>query len=179
MIAENDVIIVSSQSTLTVDDDTDSIVVVPGVESVSVVSAGLLGPMGPQGPPGPASGEITVTLPTVDTRMILNLDAGASGDVDGTIISNGSTGKLLAVSFGSSVAAKWEIKKISGVSSITVDVRYTGGFCNVPDGVWTTPHPDFVTLDGNGEDIFFRVTITNLDARNTADVHATLYMDEE
>lgn len=149
---------------------------------VSVVSRAAQGPVGPSGPTGPAgpsgADSLEVTVAIVDALTEFNLAAGSSADLDGTPIALGSTGELRRVSVGSSVACKWEVKKLVGLAETMVDVFYTGGLADGPAEPWVTPLTGFVTLLGNGVDVRYRVTVTNLDGLWAADVHATIYVNE-
>lgn len=121
---------------------------------------------------------VGVEQPVVDALSSSSLAAGASIDLDGTTIANLATGKLMAVSVGSSAACKWVIKTRNGGVEVEKGTIYTGGLCGGPSGCFQPPDKNFITLAGSGVDENFRVTVTNLDYENAADVKATIFWDE-
>lgn len=111
-----------------------------------------------------------------DTLSSAALGAGSSVDLDGTAISVASTGKLLGVEVSSTVGCKWEIKTRDGAVLVVIAVFNTAH--PTLSRTITLPSSDFATLGyGNGDENF-RVTVTNLDQNNSADVYATIYWDE-
>lgn len=145
--------------------------------ALELLSEGI---MGPPGPPGEQGGDVpTPTLPIVDPQSSSDLAAGDSVNLESTAIADGSAGKLQQITLSSSVPAKWVIKKsVSGVDT-TLDVVFTSGNSGqTPSHEWEPPHQDYTEITGNGADIFFRVTATNLDARNAASVYVTFFINE-
>lgn len=115
-----------------------------------------------------------VTLPVKSVLSQINLAAGASVDLDAANVPLNTTAKLLKVHVASSVAAKWEIRtRVNGVVA-THDIIITepGSY------PWTPPDEEFIAIQG-GAASNFRITVTNRDAFNAADVYATVYWDEE
>jgi hypothetical protein len=104
------------------------------------------------------------------------LAAGVSVDLDVSALPAASTGYLMAVLVSATVPCKWEIKSRDGAVEIVFDVIVTS-IAN-PTFAWTTPDKRFNTLAYVGGDENFRVTATNLDQANAADVYATVYWDE-
>lgn len=154
-------------------------------DNVSIVSIGIQGPVGPPGatgPQGPAGGtgeEEVPTFPIVDPKSSSNLAAGASVNLDSVVVANTKTGKVQQITLSSSAPCKWEIKKSSGGVDTTLDIILTSGNSgNMPSHEWEPPHKDYATLAGNGSNTFFRVAVTNLDARNQASVYVTFFFDE-
>ena len=117
--------------------------------------------------------------PVRDVLSSANLAAGSSVDLDGTGIAAGSTGKLIAVELASSAACKWAVKTRDGAIELTMGVKFTSGLAGgKPSDVFTPPDKGFCILVGAGVDENFRVTVTNLDQQNAADVYATIWWDE-
>lgn len=115
--------------------------------------------------------------PVSDYKTQANLAAGASIDLDGSAIGNGTTGKLKRVLVSSSVPCKWTIIKRDGASETIIGVIRTGGFGSGPDGIFEPPNKHYNTLaygDGNEN---FRVTAKNQWIL-AADVDATIFWDE-
>lgn len=151
------------------------------VVASELLSEGIVGPPGPQGPAGSGSGgeEDVPTFPVTDPKTSANLAAGASVNLDSVVIPNAKTGKCSQVTLSSSVACKWELKKSTAGVDTTLDVIFTSGNTgNAPSHEWEPPHRDYASLAGNGVNTFFRVTATNLDAHNAANVYATFFFDE-
>lgn len=122
---------------------------------------------------------VQAVSPIVDALTTLALLAGASADLNGTLIGVGKTGRLLAVEFGSSAACKWQIKTVDGAAEVVRVTLYTSGLAGQqPSRSWQTPDLNMVTRAyGNGDERF-RVTVTNLDGRNPADASVTIFWDE-
>lgn len=115
--------------------------------------------------------------PVRDTLSSSALAAGASVDLTGTAFAASTTGKLRRV-FVSSTAGlvKWIIKLRDGAVETAIGVCFTTQA--EPTFCWEPPHDseDFLTY-GDGDESF-RVTATNLDQENAADVYATIYWTE-
>ena len=116
----------------------------------------------------------------VDAVTSASLAQGASVDLDGTTIGAGTTGKLLKVTVGSSVACRWVVKTRDGAVLVTKATIYTSGLAGKPTDEYVPSSKEGVTLAGTGVDENFRVTATNLagSALEDADVHATIEWDE-
>lgn len=122
---------------------------------------------------------VVAAYPQRDPLSSSALGAGSSDDLDGSTIAAMHTGKLCAVSVASSVACKWEIKTRDGGIELTMAVIFTGGLMGgCATAMWTPPDKHFCSLQGNGIDENFRVTVTNLDGDNAADAYATIFWDE-
>lgn len=120
-----------------------------------------------------------MTTPTVTAVVGAALVAGGSTDLDSAQISSGLTGKLVAMLMTASVPLKGELKTVlNGVESGVLMTFFSRAGESLP---LTLPNKDFFTqvedatagLDG------FRVTITNLDTSQPADVYLTIFYDEE
>lgn len=156
-----------------------------GDNSLEVLEVGVQGPQGIQGPLGPpgsgggGGGSGIVGIGVMNTLTSLNLPAGGSIDLDGAVIDATTTGYLLAVDYSSSAACKWEIKTRSGGVDVLRVTKMTSGLTGgQPEGSWWSPDHNYVSQPGNGLSTTFRVTVTNLDARNAANVYATIFWDE-
>lgn len=120
-----------------------------------------------------------LTTPTTAHDSALAVGAGSPADLDSAQIPSGLTGKLVAVLMVSSVPLKGELKTVlNGVEGGVIATI----FSNAGQNSWIRlPNKDFVTqaedvtagLDG------FRLTVTNLDNVNAADVYATFFYDVE
>ena len=109
----------------------------------------------------------------------INLAAGASVNLDTFNISAGTTARLNKIHVASSAACKWEIRAVdNGIVTAPFDVIIT------PPGSddWTVPEEpiddEFIMLRGSLTSNW-RITVTNLDSANAADVYATPYWYEE
>lgn len=120
-----------------------------------------------------ANGDSFPEDPVVSALTSLALAAGASVDLDATLITTGRLGRLAAVTVAASVPLKAQIRTMPGAT--IVDTVFTSEVDLTHR--WTTPHPNFVTQDGGGGGRF-RITITNLDTIDPGDVYATAYFDE-
>ena len=120
-----------------------------------------------------------MSTPTTSEDSSTNLAVATPTDLDSAQINSGLTGKLVAVLMSASVPLKGELKTVlNGVESSTILTMFSiaGG-----NGMLLMPNKDFITqvedatpgLDG------FRLTVTNLDNENAADVYATFFYDEE
>jgi hypothetical protein len=102
--------------------------------------------------------------------------AGGQADLDATQISSGLTGKLVQVIIASSVPFKATLHTVTNAAPSGVLVTWIGRAVDT-----TFTHKKFITVAQNagaGLDSF-RITITNLDTSEAADVYATFFYDEE
>jgi hypothetical protein len=102
--------------------------------------------------------------------------AGGQADLDASQISSGLTGKLVQVIIASSVPFKATLHTVTNATPSGVLVTWIGRSVDT-----TLAHKKFITVAQNagaGLDSF-RVTITNLDTSEAADVYATFFYDEE
>lgn len=120
-----------------------------------------------------------MTSPTIAFATSSNLADGGMTDLDSSQIGSGLTGKLVAILLTASVPVKGELKTVlNGIESSIILVMFAKAGESV---LLYLPNKDFVTqaedatagLDG------FRVSVTNLDNENAADVYATFFYDEE
>lgn len=118
---------------------------------------------------------IDVVNPICDYLSSADLAAGASVDLDGTAISASAIGKLQAVMVASTVPCKWRISARDGAAETNVGVIVTSP-ANLTY-TWTPPDKRYNTLSG-GASANFRVSVTNLDNQNAANVYASIYWDE-
>lgn len=142
---------------------------------------GPQGPIGPMGPPGTGSGGGTspIGLAVIEPRTIANLAAGASDSVDSTPVGGGKFGYLLAVTYASSVACKWEFFTVSAGVPVLQITRMTSGLgAGQPEGAWYTPGHDYIAVADVAGTEGFRVVVTNLDDTLTANAYAEIYWDE-
>ncbi len=119
-----------------------------------------------------------MSSPTMSHTTSAALASGGSTDLDSAQISSGLTGKLAGFLATSSVPLKVELKTVlNGAESA---VRLTV-FPGLAAEIIILPSKNFVTqvesatpgLDG------FRLTVTNLDTTQAADVYGTFFYDEE
>ena len=104
--------------------------------------------------------------------------SGASVDLDSSQISSGKTGELVAVLVCASVALKAELKTVlNAVASGTKAVIFAKAGETTP---WNVPSKKFFkqAQDAGAGFDGFRLTITNLDTTEVADVYATFLYDE-
>lgn len=113
--------------------------------------------------------------PKHSTPSATNLAAGASVDLDGDAIVSLTRGRLEMVTVGSSIPAKWEIYAVEAGTPTLLATIYTTDTDLSRD--WRPPHRNYAGAVG-GATSRFRVTATNLDTRDAADVHASIYWDE-
>jgi hypothetical protein len=119
---------------------------------------------------------VAVLSATRTHSTVASVAAGGQVDLDASQISSGLTGKLMQVIIASSVPFKAELKTVtnavgSGVLVTWIDRSVDTTFVN----------KKFITVAENvgaGIDTF-RLTITNLDTAEAADVYATFFYDEE
>ncbi len=102
--------------------------------------------------------------------------AGGQVDVDASQISSGLTGELIQLVLSSSIPFKAELKTV------------TNGVASGVLVTWISRHVDFtvaakkfitVAQDAGAGIDTFRITFTNLDTSEAADVYATFFYDEE
>lgn len=114
--------------------------------------------------------------PLISDATSVSVAAGASVDLDSTQLSSGVTGKLLGLIVTASVPFKAELKTVlNGVP--TSKVTY---FSSDRKWDWRSPARDFISVTQSatpGLDAF-RVTVTNLDTSEAADLYATFFYDE-
>jgi len=114
--------------------------------------------------------------PQFSTQNSSALGAGASVDLTGTVITNGTTGQLMGVDVASTVPLKIEVKTVnSGGTATTRIVLFAPPYSGL---MWRAPYKTFITQAGAATNAAFRVTVTNKDANTAADVYATLYWDQ-
>jgi len=102
--------------------------------------------------------------------------AGGQVDLDAAQITVGLTGKLIQLVISSSIPFKAELKTVTNNSASGTLVTWIGRHVD-----FTLAHKKFISVAqdvGAGVDTF-RVTITNLDTSEAADVYATFFYDEE
>lgn len=113
--------------------------------------------------------------PTVSTVTSAALGAGASVDLNHTLIANGTTGRLAGIDVASTVPLKIEIKTVDGADSPTTRVVL---FAPTYSGIqWRSPYPTYITRAGAAANTRFRVTVTNKDNNTAADVYSTCFFD--
>lgn len=120
-----------------------------------------------------------MTAPTVVFATSSSLAAGGITDLDSNQIGSGLTGKLVAVLLTASVPVKGELKTVLNdvESSIILTMFARAG----ENALLPMPNKDFVTQseDVTGGFDGFRLSVTNLDNENAADVYATFFYDQE
>ena len=120
-----------------------------------------------------------MSTPTTSEDSSTNLAVATPTDLDSTQINSGLTGKLASVLMAASVPLKGELKTVlNGVESSVILTMFSiaGG-----NSMLVLPNKDFVTQAQDAGAGFdgFRLTVTNLDNENAADVYATFFYDEE
>ena len=140
------------------------------------------------GPDGTNNGDIAASNPLPG---ILGLDspkttyatsaalaAGGSTDLDSTQVTSTKTGELVAIYMGSSAALKGELKTVLNGAESAVKAVLLSRPGEV--GSWVLPSKKFYTQVESATAGFdgFRLTITNLDTSEAADVYATYLYDE-
>lgn len=103
-----------------------------------------------------------------------NLAAGASVDLDATAITTGKTGKLAQIIVAASVPLKAELKTVAAGVPTTRAVLFTTDADLTR--IWEVP-AGYYSLVG-GATSRFRLTVTNLDTVDAADVYASVLWDE-
>lgn len=123
-----------------------------------------------------ASASAAPASPQVSTVTSSALGAGASVDLDHTLITNGTTGRLDGVDVASTVPLKVEIKTVNGSNVATTRVVL---FAPTYSGIqWRSPFKTYITQAGAAASARFRVTVTNKDNATAADVYSTAYWDQ-
>ena len=120
-----------------------------------------------------------MSSPTMSHATSAALASAGSTDLDSAQISSGLTGKLVGFLASSSVPLKVELKTV--LNGIESAVRMTVFLGLGEAELIMLPSKRFVTqsesvtvgLDG------FRLTVTNLDTTQAADVYGTFFYDEE
>lgn len=141
------------------------------------------------GPDGVNDGDVAKTNPfPVDPHSLSSpqrthassssVSAGSSDDLDSAQVTSSTTGKLVAIIMGASVPLKGELKTVlNGVASSTLITFFTPALetriFEIPKNFITQAEDATAGLDG------FRVTVTNLDTSQAADVYVTFLWDEE
>jgi hypothetical protein len=113
-------------------------------------------------------GETAPTSPTIDTASSSALAAGASADLDSAEIT--TTSYLGQVVVASSVPFKAVVKKVLNGSATTVATIFGGP--NVP-AVYRPAHRQYVAVTASAGVDVFRVSVTNEDASEAADVYSS------
>ena len=116
--------------------------------------------------------------PKTTFATAVSVAAGSSTDLDSDQISAGKTGKLIAVLLTASVALKGELHTVTNgaASAVKAVIFSQAGFSQPVD----MPGREFFTVAqdaGAGLD-GFRLTVTNLDNSQAADVYCTFFYDE-
>lgn len=115
--------------------------------------------------------------PVRDALSSSALAAGASVDLTGTAVAASKTGKLRRVYLASTAGlVKWIIKLRDGAVETNVGVAFTTQ--SEPTFQWEPPQDSEDQIVYASGDENFRVTATNLDQENAADVYATIYWAE-
>lgn len=120
-----------------------------------------------------------MTTPTTAFATSSNLADGGVTDLDSSQVGSGLTGKLVAVLLTASVPVKGELKTVlNGVESSIILTMFARAGENA---MLPMPNKDFVTQVESATAGFdgFRLSVTNLDNENAADVYATFFSDEE
>jgi len=104
-----------------------------------------------------------------------SLAAGASVTLDATAVTTAKTGQLQAILVGASVPLKAEIRTVLAGTPTTRGVVFTTD-AKLTE-LFEPPDKHWYQLAG-GATTFYRVTITNLDNVDAADVYATIWWDE-
>ena len=137
------------------------------------------GVIGPQGPAGTGGDEMVPEFPIIDVKSSSSLGSGDSVNLDSVIVPDFKIGKVQQVTLSCSAAAKWVIQKMYNGVSTTLDIVFTSGLTgNAATYEWEPPHRDYAELTGDGTTTFYRVSTTNLDGRNPANVYVTFMFDE-
>lgn len=120
-----------------------------------------------------------LSAPKYTYTTAVGLAAGGSIDLDSDQISSGKTGLLLSVAASSSVHIKCELKLVTnGLVTGTV----TTWFCtSVGPCQFHAPAKHFFQVAHSATAGFdgYRLTVTNLDISQAADVYATFMYDEQ
>ena len=123
--------------------------------------------------------QLGLTTPTVVHDSALAIAAGSPTDLDSTTIPSTLTGKLVAIMMTASVPLKGELKTVlnAAESAVLITMFSKAGQNNLV----VLPNKDFITQAESATAGFdgFRLTVTNLDNENAADVYATFFYDVE
>ena len=120
-----------------------------------------------------------MTTPTTAFATSAALVPDTPSDLDSAQISSGLTGKLVAILMNASVPVKGELKTVlNGVESSIILTMFARAGENA---MLLMPNKDFVTQVEDATAGFdgFRLTVTNLDNENAADVYTTFFVDQE
>lgn len=104
--------------------------------------------------------------------------AGSSDDINGAQINNDKTGKLLQIVISSTVFFKAELKTVTNAVASSALAVFVGG--PLDPVIYEPAHRDAYTVAYNaaaGLDAF-RITATNLDTSEAADIYVTFIYDE-
>lgn len=105
--------------------------------------------------------------------------AGGTGDIDTAQINSSLTAKLMQVVCAGTVAWKAELKTVTNaVESSTLHTWFGGPGIGSGDFVPVTKEAFTVAQDAGAGLDAFRVTMTNLDTSEAADLYATFIYDE-
>jgi len=120
-----------------------------------------------------------LTAPKTSTATTAAVAAGGSTDLDSAQIASGVTGKLLAILMTASIPLKGELKTVLNAAESGNVMVF---FSKAGNGdLIVLPNKEFVTQVESATAGFdgFRVTVTNLDNSEAADVYVTYFYDEE
>lgn len=114
--------------------------------------------------------------PTAPINKYVTSAALAAGSA--ATLSTGEIGakRLTAVEVWASVAYKAELRKVLN-AVVDTDPSVIGGGQAFQSFAWKTPHPDYVATTASAGLDEFRVTVTNLDDANPADVYASFHYE--
>lgn len=119
-----------------------------------------------------------ITTPVTARVTTTDLASGASFDLDSAQIASGKTGELVAVSISSSIPVKADLHTVlNATPSAALETLFA------PAGstkIFKFPSKKFFTVSESASIGFdgFRLTVTNLDPADAADVYVTFYYDE-
>ena len=118
--------------------------------------------------------DIAPDEPSIETFTTASVAAGASTTFTTSAIAAATTGRLAGVDVAASVPIRVEILTVAAGVPTSRVVTFRDRFDGRP---WRPPHPRYVEQSG-GATNHFRVTVTNLDTVDAADVYTTIYWDE-
>ena len=104
--------------------------------------------------------------------------AGSSADVDSDQITSAKTGKLVSILPAATVPTKVELKTVTnGIASAVLATIFRNAFDAIQ---WNMPSKEFYTIAESATAGFdgFRLTITNLDQTQAADLYGNFIYDE-
>lgn len=110
--------------------------------------------------------------------VAVSVAAGSSADLDSNQITSTKTGKLISILPASTVPIKVELKTVlNDVASAVLATIFRNAFDSTP---WNMPSKEFFTIAESATAGFdgFRLTITNLDQTQAADLYAVFLWDE-